>query len=101
MSSGPACRWARKSEPARFSNSCASEARRRQAILRKNHGGAVDCVVLHCLERLVGLCQRETGHLGLQLDFRGELEEVTRIGAGHVGDAANLALTPEQVVIVE
>src|SRR5271169_2154966 len=37
----------------------------------------------------------------MQLDVAGNLEEVAGIGAGHVGDAADLPLAPQQAVVIE
>src|ERR1039457_3916171 len=38
---------------------------------------------------------------GMELDLGGNLEKVARVGAGHVRNAANLALAPKQMVVVE
>src|ERR1039457_1870628 len=38
---------------------------------------------------------------GMDLDLGGNLEKVARVGAGHVRNAANLALAPKQMVVVE
>ena len=47
------------------------------------------------------MVQGEGLDLGLDSDLGGELEEVAGILAGHVGYAADLALAPEELVVVE
>ncbi len=49
----------------------------------------------------LALVEGEDLDLGLDADFAGELEEVACVLAGHVGDAADLALAPEERVVVE
>jgi hypothetical protein len=39
--------------------------------------------------------------LRFDADFRGQLEEVCCVFAGHVGYAADLAFAPEELVVVE
>src|SRR5664279_1788533 len=62
---------------------------------------AVDGIVLDREQSFVGLMERELRHLGMKLDLGGNLEEVARVGAGHIRNAANLALAPQQMVVVE
>src|SRR5664280_3220124 len=45
--------------------------------------------------------ERKLRNLGVELDLGGNLEEVARIGAGHVRNTANLAFAPKQMVVVE
>lgn len=52
-------------------------------------------------ERFVGLIEREDASAGCDADFHGEGDEVFRVLAGHVGDAAQLALAPEERVVVK
>jgi hypothetical protein len=40
-------------------------------------------------------------HLWVDADFGGDLEEVAGVLAGHVGNAADLAFAPEELVVVE
>ena len=44
---------------------------------------------------LVGVVEREDGGAGADAEVGGDFEEVTGVGAGHIGDTANLALAPE------
>src|SRR5271157_2118518 len=37
----------------------------------------------------------------MQLDLGRKLQEIAGVRAGHVGDTANLALAPEQAVVIE
>src|ERR1035438_536654 len=37
----------------------------------------------------------------MKLDLGGQLQEVASVSAGHVGDAADLALAPQQTVVIE
>jgi len=54
------------------------------------------------LEGFVGAVEGEYLHVvGLDADLSGELEEVGCVLAGHVGDAADLAFAPEELVIVK
>src|ERR1017187_1172001 len=74
---------------------------KRRFRLRNDHRCAVDGVVLDREQSLVGLMERKLSNLGMELDLGGNLEKVARVGAGHVRNAANLALTPKQMVVVE
>src|SRR5664280_3429485 len=74
---------------------------KRRFRLRNDHGCAVDGVVLDREQSFVGLMERKLPNLGMKLDLGGNLEEVARIGAGHVRNTANLALAPKQMVVVE
>ena len=72
-----------------------------RTILRNNHRGSVDRVVLQRQQRFVGLLQREHGDLGPEPDLARQLKEIAGVGAGHVGDTADLPLTPQQAVVIE
>ena len=47
------------------------------------------------------MIQREGSDAGFDADLGGDGEEVAGVVAGHVGDAADLALAPEELVVVE
>ena len=49
----------------------------------------------------VGVVQRKFRDAGLDVEVVRDLEEVAGVVAGHVGDAANLTLAPEKLVVVE
>ena len=70
-------------------------------MLRDDDDGAVGGFVFYGVESFVGLVEGEDLDLGLDVDFGGELEVVGGVLAGHVGDAANLAFAPEELVVVE
>src|ERR1035441_7456862 len=74
---------------------------KRRFRLRNDHRCAVDGVVLDREQSLVGLMERKLRHLGMELDLGGNLEKVARVRAGHVRNAANLALPPKQMVVVK
>src|ERR1035438_4905135 len=74
---------------------------KRRFCSRNDHRCAVDGIVLDREQSLVGLMERKLRHLGMKLDLGGNLEKVARVGAGHVRNAANLALAPQQMVVVE
>src|SRR6266851_2363409 len=69
--------------------------------LRDDHYGAALGLVLDSLQSFVCLVKREDLDLRRDADFAGQFQEVAGILAGHVGYAANLALAPEELVIVE
>src|ERR1035441_3785548 len=52
-------------------------------------------------EGCVGFAKREGSDLGAEFEREGDLEEVVGVLPGHVGDGADLALAPEQRVVVE
>src|ERR1700679_2289937 len=72
-----------------------------ERCLGEDDAGAVGGFVLDGLEGFVGLVEGEYLDLGFDIDFGSELEVVAGVGAGHVGDAADLALAPEEGVVVE
>ena len=47
------------------------------------------------------MLQRKDRHFRAQVDFGGDPQEVVCVGAGHIRDAANLALAPQQAVVIE
>ena len=57
--------------------------------------------MLDGFEGAVGVVEREGLDGGRKREIAGESEEVARVLARHVGDAAQLALAPEQAVVVE
>src|ERR1700722_8286118 len=69
--------------------------------LREDDAGAVGGFVFYGLQGFVGLVEGEGLDLGFDVDFGGQLEVVAGVLAGHVGDAANLAFAPEELVVVE
>src|SRR5271154_304533 len=71
------------------------------SLLREDDDGAVGGFVFDGVEGVVGLVEGEDLDLGFDTDLAGELEEVAGVGASHVGDAANLAFAPEELVVVE
>lgn len=66
------------------------------SALGHDDGGAVNAVVGHSGERFVDLVQRKDRRAGTDADLRREGDEIAAVLAGHVGDGADLALTPEQ-----
>ena len=70
-------------------------------LLKDDDSGAVAGFVLDGFEGAVGVVEREGLDGGGKLEIAGEGEEIARILARHVGDAAHLALAPEQAVVVE
>src|SRR5258708_7025096 len=63
--------------------------------------GSVDGIVLDGGEGLVRLVERENGDFGLETNVGGDLEKIARVGARHIGDTADLTLTPEKPVVIE
>src|ERR1700758_1715283 len=57
--------------------------------------------MLHGFERLVGGIQRKSSHGLTDLQIASKDEKVARVLSGHVGHAANLALAPKKLVVVE
>ena len=53
------------------------------------------------MEGFVGLSQREHGDLRANADFARDFQEITGIGAGHIGHAADYALAPEKFVVIK
>src|ERR1019366_4526193 len=74
---------------------------KRRFCSRNDHRCAVDGIVLDREQSLVGLMERKLRHLGMKLDLGGNLEKVARVRAGHVRNAAHLALPPKQMGVVE
>src|SRR5579862_8507601 len=66
-----------------------------------DHRSAVDRVLLHCTQSLVGLSERKSRHLRMQTDFARDLQEIKCVGASHIGHTADLTLSPQEGVIVE
>jgi hypothetical protein len=62
---------------------------------------SVDGIILYGGKRLIRLLQRKYGYLWLQPDVSGDFEKIAGIGSSHVGNAAYLALAPQETVIVE
>src|SRR6201987_1545162 len=69
--------------------------------LRNDSGRIGELVVTDHLECLVRAFQRIRHHTGLQPDISGNLQEVPCILACHVGDAADLPLTPEKRIVIK
>ena len=69
--------------------------------LHHDDGGAFAGFLLDGFKGAVGVVEREGLHGGAEVEVAGECEEVARVLARHVGDAAELALTPEQAIVVE
>ncbi len=69
--------------------------------LRHDYGCAVDGIVLHRQQRFVGLVEWKHSDSRLHPDLRGQFEKVASVAAGHVGHTAQLALAPEQTVVIE
>lgn len=63
--------------------------------------GAIDGVLFYGQQSFIRLIERKHRYLWLETDLRGEGQKIASIGAGHVGDATNLAFAPQQAVIVE
>ena len=76
-------------------------AQRQVRLSGSDDGRSVCGFVADGEEGLVGVGEGEDVGAWLDLQFGGELEEVAGVLAGHVGDAANLALAPEEGVVVE
>src|SRR5580700_1509087 len=72
-----------------------------QKVSRHDDRRSVDGVMLDGGERLVGLVQGKYGYLWLQPYVGGSFEKVSRVGSSHVCDAADLALAPQQPVVIE
>src|SRR5258708_4957623 len=70
-------------------------------ISRDDDHGSVDSIVLDGGEGFVGLVESENGDLGLESNVGGDLEKIAPVGARHSGPAADLALAPQQPVVVE
>src|SRR5207248_4981430 len=75
-----------------------ANARARDSISGYEDGGAADDAVAQRRERLVGLGERVSGHLGAHAGARGEGEELLRVARGEVRDRAHDTLAPEQLV---
>jgi len=69
--------------------------------LRNDYESAVYLIALESKQGFIGVIQGVCLDLGLEMDFGGQGEKISSISASHVGDAAYLALAPEQTVIVE
>src|SRR5215472_13843745 len=69
--------------------------------LRDQNGSAINGIILQSSQGVVGLFERELRHFGLQLDVVSQLEEIASVGSGHIRNAAQLALSPEQPVIIK
>ena len=70
-------------------------------VLRDDDAGAVGGFVFDGLQGVVGAVEGEDLDLRVNGDLGGDFEEVESVLAGHVGDAADLALAPEELVVVE
>src|SRR5260370_2122139 len=69
--------------------------------LRDDHYGSALGLVLYSPQSFVCLVKREDLDLRRDADFAGQFQEVAGILAGHVGYAADPALAPEELVVVE
>src|SRR4029077_11570480 len=70
-------------------------------VSRHDDRRAIDRVVPHRGKRIIRLVERENGRLRLKPDLRRQIEKIARVGPGHAGYAPDLALTPEQPVVIE
>ncbi len=57
--------------------------------------------MLDGLQGFVSLVEGEGADARVDADLGGEREEVACVGARHVGDGSDLALAPEESVVVE
>ncbi len=57
--------------------------------------------MLHGFEGFVGFFEWECDDTRMEVETVHQGDEVARILARHVGDAANLTLSPEQLVVIE
>jgi hypothetical protein len=72
-----------------------------RGCVRNDDDRAASGLVFYGLQGFVGAVEWVDLDLRLDADLACELKEVERVLAGHVGDAAYLALAPEELVIVE
>src|SRR5688500_13860261 len=64
-----------------------------------DHCCARDLAGRQSLERDVDIGEREDFHVSADRDGGGKVDQVGDVSAGDVGDAADLALSPQQVVV--
>src|SRR5215469_14840182 len=69
--------------------------------LRNQNGGAINPIILQNSQGFVRLIEGKLRDFRVQLDVGSQLEEIASVGSGHIGDAAQLSLSPEQPVIIK
>jgi hypothetical protein len=73
----------------------------RGSVLQNNHRRTALAFLFDSGQSAIGIGERKCDHRRTQADVARESEEVAGILAGHVGHAAQLALAPEERIVVE
>src|SRR5208337_65370 len=85
-------------------DSCGHTTRRQimRGTTSHDYGGrSVDGILFYRNQSFVGLLEWECSHLRLQTNLARDLEKISSVSTRHVGDTPQLALAPQQAIVVK